>query len=58
MTLKQFAARKFFDAVEEYRIAIKGDNPAKLIAASVSAYSACRNRADRALLNRIYAGKA
>jgi hypothetical protein len=53
MTLKQYAARRFADALDQYRLALKS-GPEALVAASIEVYLARRNEADRRAINRVW----
>ena len=57
MTLKQFAALRFHEALESYREALRTGDSKAIVAASLAVYVARRSNADRAAINRVFRGK-
>lgn len=54
MTLKQFAAWRFMEALEAYRVALESHDSAEIVRASLTVYCARRNEADRKAINRVW----
>ncbi len=54
MTLKQFAAARFYAALDEYRQALASRDSKRIIAASLLVYVARRNDDDRRAINRAF----
>ncbi len=54
MTLKQFAAARFRDALAEYAEALRSKDTQRVMLASIAVYCARRNQADRSAINRVF----
>lgn len=54
MTLKQFAAMRFYKALDIYRQALLSRQPELIVTASLAVYLARRNEQDRRLINRTF----
>lgn len=54
MTLKAFAARRYYDALAVYRQALESGTGEDIIRASLLVHSAQRSKADRSTTNRVF----